>query len=165
MKKRQVKKQRKIKKKFRTDVFITSLLLVIITAFLGNLFTDIGPWYDSIKPSITPPKILFPIAWTTLFVLIALSIYFSWTHLKEKQKASVATLYGVNLILNVLWSAIFFGMKEPGIALLEVVVLWCTILLLMIKNWKISKAATWLLLPYLLWVSFATLLNVLIVFG
>jgi translocator protein len=175
MKKRQAKNRLKAesktkskiqtKKKFNLRVFIFSFVIVLVVAFIGTLFNDIGPWYNAIKPSITPPNIVFPIAWTVLFVLIALSMYFSWTNATEEQEDKVIIFYAINLILNVLWTAIFFGMKQTGIALFEIVVLWISILALMIVNWKINKTATWLLLPYLLWVSFATLLNVLIVFA
>ncbi|MCX6741875.1 MAG: tryptophan-rich sensory protein [Candidatus Pacearchaeota archaeon] len=153
------------KKKFNLKVFVFSFVAVLIVAFLGSLFTDTGSWYDTIKPSITPPNIVFPIAWTTLFILIALSMYFSWINAKDNQKDRVTLFYAINLILNILWTVIFFGMKQTGVALFEIAVLWISVLSLMIINWKISKTATWLLLPYLLWISFATLLNILIVFA
>jgi tryptophan-rich sensory protein len=167
MKKRRVKQRLKRgnKKKFNLKVFIFSFVIVLIVAFLGSLFTDTGSWYNAIKPGITPPNIVFPIVWTTLFALISLSIYFSWTNAKDEQKDRVIIFYAINLILNILWTVFFFGMKQTGIALFEIAVLWISVLSLMIINWKISKTATWLLLPYLLWVSFATLLNVLIVFA
>ena len=153
------------KKKFNLKVFVFSFVTILIVAFLGSLFTDTGSWYNTIKPSITPPNIVFPIAWTTLFILIALSMYFSWVNAKDNQKDRVTLFYAINLILNILWTVIFFGMKQTGVALFEIAVLWISVLSLMIINWKISKTATWLLLPYLLWISFATLLNILIVFA
>lgn len=163
MKKKVENKIEKTKKKFDVKVFIISFLIVLIVAFLGSLFTDTGTWYDSIKPGITPPSFVFPIAWTTLFVLIALSMYFSWIKANDQQRNKIMVFYLINFILNILWSAIFFGMKQTSLALFEIVVLWMSILSLMIVNWRINKTATWLLLPYFLWVSFATLLNILIV--
>ena len=145
------------------SLLIISVLAVVVTAAIGSLFTDTGSWYNSIKPSITPPNIVFPIAWTTLFVLIAISMYFSLSNSNKKQKTKVSIMFSINLVLNVLWTLFFFGLKNPLLALVEIIVLWLSILALMLITWKMSKLSSWLLLPYLLWVAFAALLNILIV--
>lgn len=138
---------------------------VIITAVIGSLFTDTSGWYESLKPSITPPNLAFPIAWTALFILIAIAIYFSYINASKTQKQKIMMLFGVNLILNVLWSILFFGLHNPVLAFIDLVLLWLSIIFLINLCWKISKFASWLLLPYALWVTFAGLLNYLIAFA
>src|SRR3989344_4674537 len=91
---------------------VISLIAVYVIAFLGSIFTASSTnseWYQSIKPSITPPNFVFPIVWNILFFLIALSIYFVWENSKKKQKKNLLIIFGANLFLNVLWSALFFG--------------------------------------------------------
>ena len=145
-------------------VFIASFLIVFIVAFLGSLFTSFGtktPWYDSIKPEITPPDYVFPIAWTILFFLIALSLFFSWVNSLKKEKKSIFFLYGANFILNVLWSVFYFCLQNPILAFIDIILLLVSIILLLSFNWKIDRKAAWLLVPYLLWVAFASILNLL----
>jgi len=136
-------------------ILITSFVLVYLTAFLGSLFTDTGSWYESIKPSITPPGYIFPIVWNILFFLIAISLYLAWI------KKQPLTFYFVNLILNLAWSAIFFGLKMPLLAFFELILLWISIIFLIKINWR--KTSGYLLIPYLLWVTFAGVLNFLII--
>jgi len=156
-------------------------LIVILTASLGSLFTSSAvnsPWYQTIKPSITPPNYVFPIAWGILFFMIALSLYFAWTNAKKrpetkfparrkltsflaKQKKIVAAVFGINLVLNVLWSALYFGMKNPLLGFCDIVLLWISILAMIIALWKIDRISSYLLVPYFLWVSFASVLNFL----
>ena len=138
---------------------------VIITSVIGSLFTDTSGWYESLKPSITPPNLAFPIVWTALFILIAIAIYFSYINASKSQKQKVIMLFGANLILNVLWSILFFGLHNPLLAFIDLVLLWLSIILLINLCWKISKLASWLLVPYLLWVTFAGILNYLIAFA
>lgn len=145
-------------KKLNWKVFVVCLIVVFAVAGIGSLFTDIGPWYESIKPSIAPPNYVFPIAWTLLFYLIAVSLYYSW-QCKDKKKVSV--YYGINFILNVLWSYLFFYMQNPRFAFVEIFVLWLSIIVLIGFNWKKCRIASYFLIPYLLWVSFAIVLNYL----
>jgi len=137
---------------------ITSFVLVYLIAFLGSLFTTTGTWYESIKPSITPPNYIFPIVWNILFFLIALSLYFAWT------KKQPLTFYFVNLILNITWSAIFFGLKLPLLAFFELILLWISIIILIKLNWKKNRISSYLLIPYLIWITFAGVLNFLMAF-
>ena len=151
--------------KKRIKILAFSFIIVIIVAFLGSLFTadnTKSQWYESIKPSITPPNFVFPIVWTALFVLIAFSLFFSWTKARKKKK--ILSLYGINFVLNILWSAFFFSLRQPIIAFIDLILLWITILLLIKINWKNNKKAAWLLVPYLIWVTFAGVLNFLIAF-
>jgi len=142
-------------------VLIASFIVIAIVALVGSLFTEIGTWYESVKPSITPPNYVFPIAWNILFILIALSLYFAWTNAGKKQKTRIAIVYGINFVLNILWTILYFQMKNPFASFIEIIVLWFSILAMMIASWKISKTASLLLLPYLLWVGFASILNYL----
>ena len=154
-----------VKPKLNARALIFSFVIVFIVAFMGSLFTDIGPWYESVKPSITPPSFVFPIAWTILFILIALSLYFALVNSKNKgQKKKIAWVYGLNFILNILWSLLFFTLKKPKLAFAEIIILWLSIAGMILVSWKIDKKAGWLLLPYLLWVAFASVLTFLIAF-
>ena len=157
------------KKKFNFKVFIVCLLVVfLIVGGIGSLFTSNNTntsWYSSIKPSITPPNIVFPIVWNFLFLLISFSLYFAWTCSKGKsQKIKVAFLFGINFVLNILWSVLFFGLKLPKIAFIEVILLWLSILAVILGVNNISRKSSWLLLPYLVWVAFASILTALVAF-
>ncbi|MFH0752057.1 MAG: TspO/MBR family protein [archaeon] len=143
-------------------VLVVSLLVVFLTGFLGTLAMKDSvntQWYLDNKPSFTPPNYVFGPVWTTLYILIAGALYLSWTKAKKKEKKKVAWAYGTNLILNALWSFLFFGLLNPLLALLEIVILWMTIFWMIKVSYKIDKRAAWMLVPYLLWVAVAILLN------
>jgi len=108
-----------------------------------------------------PPNWVFPVVWTTLFFLIALSLYFVWVSKKQKEKNKIVINYGINFVLNILWSVFYFGLKSPLQAFFVIILLWISISYLVIFDWKINKKAGYLLIPYLLWVSFAMILNYL----
>ena len=151
--------------KINWKVLIVSLLIVYAIAVIGSLFTAGNTdteWYESIKPSITPPNLVFPVVWNILFFLIALSLYFAWTAGKEKKK--IIIFYGINFLLNILWSFLFFSWKRTRMAFFGLILLWLSILYLIIFTYKKDKKAAYLLIPYLLWVSFAGILNYLIAF-
>ncbi len=148
-----------IKKSF---VFVICLLLVYGLGLLGSIFTSAtvqSDWYQDQKPEFTPPNWVFPVAWNTLFFLISASLYLAWIHAKKKEKKLVAWMFGSNLFFNGLWSALFFGLQKPLLAFFDLVLIWITILGMMVVARKIDRRAAWLLVPYLLWVSFAGMLN------
>ncbi len=150
--------------KIKYKVLIICLVIVYSIAFIGSLFTSgntDSEWYISNKPSITPPNYFFPIAWNILFFLIALSLYFVWIKSKKKQKPNIATIFGINLILNVLWSFLFFKLQQPFWAFVDLIALWISICGMVYIAHHIDKKSGWLLVPYLLWVSFAGILNYL----
>jgi tryptophan-rich sensory protein len=137
---------------------------------IGSLFTfsAIPNWYATIvKPSFNPPSWIFGPVWTTLYVLMGISAFLIWKKLDHKilpnlngKKIKIALIiFGVQLFLNALWSIIFFGLHQPGFAFVEMILLWLAIILTMISFAKISKPAMYLLIPYILWVSFAGFLN------
>lgn len=158
---------RKLKKKKRVDwkILILSFVVVYLVAFVGSLFTSStvnSDWYNSVKPAITPAGWVFPVVWNVLFFLIALSLYFSWINSKtSKIKKKIAIVFGVNFFLNILWSVLYFGLKSPLYAFIEIFFLWISIVLMIYTAYRIDRKAAYLLVPYLLWVSFAVVLNYL----
>ena len=153
-----------MKLKVNWKIFFLSFFAVFFTALLGSFLTYNGvnsDWYQFIKPSITPPNFVFPIAWTILFVMIFFSFYFSLMSAKEKGKLKVEIIFMLNLFLNIFWTLLFFFLKEPKYAFIEIIFLWLSIVSMIYVTRKINKKAMWLLVPYLLWVTFAGLLNYL----
>lgn len=122
----------------------------------------IPTWYAGLqKPSWNPPNWLFGPAWTLLYLLMGVASWLVWRQARKGKAVGPAlTLYGIQLALNLGWSLIFFGARRPFWALVEIVPLWCFIAATMVKFFKVSKTAGALLIPYQLWVSFATVLNV-----
>ena len=147
---------------------IIAIVVSELAGIIGSVFTtpSIAGWYAGIvKPALNPPAWVFGPVWTTLFALMGIAAFLVWssyakaTEDKKKGIRVALILFGVHLVLNILWSIIFFGLHSPGGALVEIVFLWLAILTTIIAFAKISKPAAWLLLPYILWVSFATYLN------
>lgn len=139
---------------------IVFLLLAFITASSGGIFRP-GPDYEALNfPSWRPPNYLFGPVWTVLFIMIAVSGWLIWQEVGFEGVGRVALIiYGIQLALNFLWSALFFGLKWRGLALFEMAFLWLSILCLIVLFYPISALAAYLLVPYLLWVSFAFFLN------
>ena len=131
---------------------------VVITSLLGQVYTSRSvrsSWYECIRSSITPPPIVFPIVWTTLYVLIGISLART-----IKAQDSISTfLFMLNLTLNVSWCYAFFHQQLPSIAIYHIAVLLVTIVAIMVV--AIDKNTKYLLIPYLLWICFATVLNAL----
>lgn len=144
---------------------ITGALAAFALGALGALVTELGPWYYALKkPSWQPPDWLFGPAWTLIFGLAAVSGVLAWRGTDSRAgHARILWLFGVNALLNVAWSWLFFRLHRPDWALFEVGFLWLSIVALMVGLWPYSKAASWLLLPYLAWVTFASVLNLAIV--
>lgn len=146
------------------------LLLFIILAqsagFLGSLFTfsAIPTWYATLeKPFFSPPNYLFGPVWTTLYTLMGISAYLVYRRYQFGKKAKLFwQVYWTQLILNTLWSILFFGFKEPGLAFVEIGALWYFIVRTIQEAKRLNKTAMYLLYPYLAWVSFASLLNLAI---
>ncbi|ASI99046.1 TspO/MBR family protein [Thermococcus celer] len=141
---------------------IVSILIPLIVGFAGSFFTSssINSWYSTInKPSFNPPNWLFAPVWTLLFILIGISFYLVWNKDFGDIRSWVLLIYGANLALNLLWSLLFFGLRNPYLALIEIVILWFVILGNIIVFYRISRTAGLLLIPYLLWVTFASFLN------
>ena len=143
---------------------IISILACFAAGGIGSLstFKAIPTWYPSLKkPKYTPPDWVFGPVWTTLYILMGLSVFLVWQQGLSTEGVLLAfILFWVQLILNALWSIIFFGMKSKGGGIIVIVVLWILILVTIITSFQVSVWAGVLLIPYILWVSIATYLNV-----
>jgi benzodiazapine receptor len=150
-------------KKVDWPKLIFAILLCQAAGIIGSLFTfsAIPTWYAGlIKPSFNPPSWIFGPVWTALYALMGLSLYLILSYgLKKKGVKTAINLFTLQLIANILWSIIFFGMKNIRLALIEIIVLLVLVLLTMLKFYKINKEAVYLLIPYFLWGSFATFLT------
>jgi translocator protein len=114
-------------------------------------------WYPTLnKPAFNPPSWIFGPVWTALYIMMAVAAWAVW--LKGNSRNALI-LFFIQLALNFIWSFLFFAMKSPALALIDIVAMWIMILATLITFWKITKPAGWLLVPYLAWVSFATVLN------
>ncbi|MBU2634408.1 MAG: tryptophan-rich sensory protein [Nanoarchaeota archaeon] len=139
--------------------FIISILVCQLAGIIGSIFTvsSVGSWYLELnKPVFNPPSYLFGPVWIFLYFLMGLALYFVWV---KKDVKNALILFFVHLFLNSLWSVLFFGLKLVFVAFLEIILLWIFILLVMIKFYKFDKRSCYLLIPYILWVSFALILN------
>lgn len=142
---------------------IISILIPVATGAMSGFFTTTGvdSWYQAIqKPSWNPPSWVFAPVWTSLYVMMGVSLYLVWkSDVELKRKRIAITLFAAQLVLNFFWSLIFFTLQSPGWALVEIIVMWLFILLTIFSFAKIRKVAAWLLVPYISWVSFATILT------
>ncbi len=141
---------------------IISIVLCVSLGSVGGLVTvnEIPTWYTTLnKPSFNPPNWLFGPVWTTLYVLMGISVYLIWKQPVSTERNKALQLFILQFILNFCWSFIFFGLHATGWALMEMIALWILILLSILHFAKHSKTAAWLLVPYIAWVSFALLLN------
>jgi len=139
---------------------VIAILLSLIVGGLGGAATEIGPWYFQLqKPSWQPPDWLFGPAWTTIYVLTSIAGVKAWRMADEVQRRYFMGALLLNLVLNLLWSLIFFTSQRPDIALIEVVPLWLSILLMVLLVRSYSPVSALLMLPYLGWVAFAAYLN------
>jgi len=132
--------------------------LVIAAAAFGGQW-GAGPWYNALsKPSWTPPNWLFPIAWAVIYLMIAIAGWLIWDR-PHPNSGPLLALWGAQLILNAIWSYIFFGRKNIGIALADITGLWITIAAFTVLAWEVDYRAALLFLPYLIWVTYAGALN------
>lgn len=142
---------------------LLSILIAQGAGIIGSVFTtsEINNWYRGIiKPSFNPPNWLFGPVWTLLFLLMGISLYLIWiAHGKEKIKEKAVAIFIAQLVLNIFWSVLFFGLHQPGLAFLEIIILALAILTNIYYFSKLDKYAAYLLVPYILWVSFAAILN------
>jgi tryptophan-rich sensory protein len=142
---------------------IFAIVICQLSGVIGSFFTisSIPTWYATIqKPFFTPPNWLFGPVWITLFTLMGISLHLVWDKgLENKEVKSSLIIFFVQLILNALWSILFFGLKSPFYAFIEIIVLWIAIAVTIFKFYKISKSAGLVLLPYIVWVSIALTLN------
>ena len=133
------------------------ILLVVGGGLLVGFLTAPGPWYEALaKPSFNPPNWLFGPVWTILYVLIAIA---GWRLWQRERTGAAMKLWWLQLVLNFLWSPVFFGLEQIGLALLIILALFATILAFLAAAWNLDRVAAWLFVPYAAWVAFASLLN------
>lgn len=133
--------------------------LVAAIASLGALFPP-GDWYAGLaKPSFNPPNTVFGPAWTALYLMIAVATWLLWRAPPDALRRRALVWSVAHLALNAAWTPVFFGLQQPGLALGVIVLMWLAILGTVVAAWRVSRPAAGLLLPYLAWVGFATVLN------
>jgi benzodiazapine receptor len=142
---------------------IISVVICQLAGVIGSIFTRpaIPTWYASLnKPAFNPPNWVFSPVWITLYILMGIAAFLVWSKgLNVRHVKLALVLFAVQLILNALWSAVFFGLKSPLLGLFVIVILWIAILFTILNFYKVSGTAGFLLIPYILWVSFASVLN------
>jgi benzodiazapine receptor len=144
---------------------ITLFLCILLTLFIGGLggiatASGVNDWYLEIqKPSFNPPNYLFGPVWTALYLLMGVSLYMILQGPKSQIKTKAIWIFAIQLSLNFAWSFLFFKFHLLGLAFIEIILIWLSILTMIIVFSKINKTAAYLQIPYLLWVSFASVLN------
>lgn len=142
---------------------VASIIVCQLAGLIGSLATvpAIPTWYESLKkPFFNPPNWIFGPVWTGLYALMGVSLFLAWQRRKDNSQVNIALVFFfLQLMLNVLWSMAFFGLRSPLLGLMDIVLLWTAIFLTIRKFLNISRTAALLLVPYILWVSFAVLLN------
>ena len=139
--------------------------LVMVVMLLGGLatFSSVETWYQTLnKPSFNPPNWIFGPVWTALYLMMGIAAWLVGRCAKEGERVQVRSftvMFLVQLALNLGWSFVFFGLRSPGWGLLEICLLWIAIAVTLVMAWRLQRVAAALLLPYLAWTSFATVLN------
>ncbi len=144
--------------------FVISILICQLAGVIGSLFTvpNINSWYINLsKPLLSPPNWVFGPVWITLYLLMGISLFIIWNKgLNDTFRKNAFYLFIIQLVFNSLWSIVFFGMHQLLLSVVVIIMLWLLIFINIVHFGKISKTAGLLLIPYLLWVSFATYLNI-----
>lgn len=142
---------------------ISAVVISEVAGVIGSVFTisAIPTWYAMLaKPALNPPAWVFGPVWTTLYLLMGIAAFLVWRNGWDGKGVKAAlSLFAIQLILNALWSILFFGLHTPAWALVEIIAMWVVIVATIVAFAKISRPAAWLLVPYILWVSFALYLN------
>jgi tryptophan-rich sensory protein len=149
----------------KPNIFFKLVIAIVVSelaGIIGSFFTvsAIPTWYATLaKPALNPPSWIFGPVWTTLYALMGISLFLIWKNQTKTSKKTAYCLFYIQLILNAIWSVIFFYYHNIGGALVDIIFLWFAILATIVLFAKISRSAAWLLVPYILWVSFAIYLN------
>jgi benzodiazapine receptor len=142
---------------------VVSIVACLAAGAIGSIFTRsaIPTWYATLeKPFFTPPNWLFAPVWTLLYILMGVAAFLVWRKGLENRQVRISLIvFLIQLILNALWSVVFFGLESPLSGLIVISILWVAILVTVTKFFKISRSASVLMWPYLLWVTFAAVLN------
>ncbi len=147
-------------KPYKRYLGLLGWITACFTAAAIGAYFEPGQWYESLnKPAWTPPNWVFPIVWPILYFMMAVSAWIIWKDHGFRQAREELRWFGIQLVLNGAWSWLFFGEHLIGTALGEILLLWVAILFTVMLFWEKSQTAGWLLLPYLVWVSYASVLN------
>ncbi|HOI29043.1 MAG TPA: tryptophan-rich sensory protein [Melioribacteraceae bacterium] len=141
---------------------ILSLIIPLSVGAVAGMFTSqaVPTWYASLnRPSFSPPNWVFGPVWTSLYILLGISFFLIWKESPSQQRNRAIIVFASQMLLNFAWSFIFFYFNMIGIALLEIILLWVNIAVMISLFYKLKPLAAYLNIPYLLWVSFATILN------
>jgi tryptophan-rich sensory protein len=141
---------------------IISILLPLSVGAIAGMFTSqaVPVWYASLnRPSFSPPNWVFGPVWTSLYILLGISFFLIWKEKASKERDLAIKIFSIQMLLNFAWSFLFFYFNLIGVALTEIILLWTSIAAMMYLFYKIKPFAAYLNIPYLLWVSFATILN------
>ena len=140
-----------------------SIFIALAVGAIGGFATasSVTTWYRSLaKPAFNPPDAVFAPVWTTLYVVMAIAAWRVWrADSAGRRRDTALILYAVQLILNLAWSLIFFGLRQTAIALVEVAVLWIAVLATAVSFWRVDRPAGLAMIPYAAWVTFASVLN------
>lgn len=138
------------------------VLVCLATGWIGSVFTmsSVDTWYRTLeKPSWTPPNWVFGPVWTALYIAMGVAAWRVWREYGFSGAPAAMTAFGVQLALNLLWSALFFGLRMPGLAAVEIVLLWAAVFATLRLFMRLDRTAGWLLIPYLAWVTYASSIN------
>lgn len=148
----------------RSDIIklVISILVPLAPGAIAGRFTAqaVPEWYASLnRPSFNPPNWIFGPVWTVLYVLLGISLYLIWKQIPSKQRNNALLIFSLQMFLNFIWSFVFFYFNQIGLALIVIIGLWISIVFMLISFYKLKPSAAYLNLPYLLWVTFASVLN------
>jgi len=149
-------------KKLQIIKLIVSLAFPVAIGSIAGFFTAAGTsgWLDTLNsPSFRSPNWIFGPVWTVLYLVMGFSLFLIWNEKASKQRNQALTIFLVQLTLNFFWSFIFFSFHMIGVALIEIILLWASIITMIVLFYKIKTLAAYINIPYLLWVTFATVLN------
>ena len=141
---------------------IISILLPLSVGAIAGMFTSqaVPIWYASLnRPSFNPPNWVFGPVWTSLYILLGISFFLIWKEEASKERDLAIKVFSIQMLLNFAWSFLFFYFNLIGVALIEIILLWTSIAAMIYLFYKIKPLAAYMNIPYLLWVSFATILN------
>jgi benzodiazapine receptor len=150
-----------MRQKFQIIPVVIITLCVVVISLLGQMATNSqGEWFKSLaKPSWNPPGWLFGPVWSTIYVLLIISASIVWHRTIGSERSKLMKLYALNGLFNLAWSFCFFQAESTALGMIDIVLVWITVLLLVIMTWPVSRPASLMLVPYLLWVTFASVLN------
>ena len=146
-------------------LLVLCIMICQATGFIGSYFTNmsVSTWYSTlIRPPFTPPGWVIGIVWFILFILMGIALFFVWRNNLRLNNALIRNaiiVFGAQLVFNILWSAAFFGLQSPEAGLAVISILWVLVMATIVMFWRVSREAALLLVPYILWVSFAAFLN------